>query len=332
MGNETTARAIQFENVSKTFPGSDKPAVCETSLSIAEGEFVTIVGTSGSGKTTLLKMVNRLYDCTSGRITVQGKNHTDIPLTELRSKIGYVIQQIGLFPHMSVADNIATVPKILKWGRQKIEKRVHYLLDLVQLPPEQYKDRYPRQLSGGEQQRVGIARAMASDPAILLMDEPFGALDAITRTSLQDELAAIQKKLNKTILFVTHDIHEALKLGDKVIIMNEGKVQQFAEPLNILMQPANAFVRELVQTEDMLQLLSFIRAERVMRPAANGAVPEAVSVRATDHLQHVLSVMLKHHVEAVRVKDEAGRSIGRITFAELYLKEQDKRALLAAER
>lgn len=184
---------IEFQQVSKTFPNAKRPAVYETDLKIEEGTFVTILGTSGSGKTTLLKMVNRIHEPSTGNIFVQGENTSKVSVTELRRKIGYVIQQIGLFPHMTIEENIATVPKILKWDPKKISERIDFLLELVHLPPNEYRKRYPRQLSGGQQQRVGIARAMASDPEILLMDEPFGAIDAITRSKLQDELISIQK-------------------------------------------------------------------------------------------------------------------------------------------
>lgn len=320
--------AIQFEQVSKVFPKNDQPAVQDASLNIEAGEFVTILGTSGSGKTTLLKMVNRIYERTSGRIFVEGKNNDDIPLTELRRKIGYVIQQIGLFPHMTVADNIATVPKILKWDKNKVNARVDFLLQLVDLAPSDYRKRYPSQLSGGQQQRIGIARAMASDPAILLMDEPFGALDAITRAGLQEELLKIQKKLHKTILFVTHDIDEALKLGDKVVVMHEGKIQQYDTPLNILMNPANDFVSRLVQSEDVLKLLDFIKAESAMQNGVEAGHATVPSVKLDDSLKHVLTLMLKNRVDAVVVHNEEKQPVGAITFSQLMPQEQLKQSLL----
>ena len=260
--------AIVFDRVSKTFPKAARPSVEETSLEIETGSFVAIVGASGSGKTTLLKMVNRIHEPSSGRVLVQGEDVTSLPPTRLRRQIGYVIQQVGLFPHQTVEANIATVPGILGWDRQQIDKRIDELLDLVHLPPSEYRKRFPRQLSGGQQQRVGLARAMAGDPEILLMDEPFGAIDAITRTALQDELMQIQQKLHKTILFVTHDIQEALKLADKIIIMNDGRVQQFDTPLEILLHPANEFVRRLVNSEDVLQRLSLIQAQSIMQRSA----------------------------------------------------------------
>ena len=213
--------AIEFVKVSKKFKGSEQYAVSDVSASIEEGSFITILGTSGSGKTTFLKMINRIHELSSGEILFFGENIKKIPAEKHRQKIGYVIQQIGLFPHMTVEENVATVPNILKWKKIDITHRVNTLLDLVKIPSKDFKNRYPRQLSGGQQQRVGIARAMAADPDIMLMDEPFGALDAITRLELQDELVKIQKELNKTVLFVTHDVNEAFKLGDKVIIMDK---------------------------------------------------------------------------------------------------------------
>lgn len=314
---------IQFDKVSKTFPKASKPSVYETSLSIEEGSFITILGTSGSGKTTLLKMINRIHEPSSGKIFVQGEDITKVPVTQLRRKIGYVIQQIGLFPHMTVKENIATVPRILIWDGEKINERVDFLLRLVHLPPEDFRDRYPRQLSGGQQQRVGIARAMASDPDILLMDEPFGAIDAITRSSLQDELLAIQKKMRKTILFVTHDIEEALKLGDKIIVMNEGKVQQFDTPINILMNPANEFVSQLVKSDDVFQLLSFLNAEKAMVPLQGEMHEKSAEVSTETNLKTVLSLLLKKDIDNVVVVDNQNKPVGQIGLDQLKIKDQD---------
>jgi len=246
---------ITFEKVSKTFNKSNKPSVYETSLSIEKGNFITILGASGSGKTTLLKMVNRIYEPTSGKILINNENIKNIPVNKLRRSIGYVIQQIGLFQHMTIEQNIGIVPQILKWDHGKINERINYLLELVELSPGEFRKRYPGQLSGGQQQRVGLARAMAGDPGIMLMDEPFGAIDSITRNNLQNELLKIQKKLNKTILFVTHDVNESLKLGDKVIIMNQGRVQQYDTPYNITLDPANEFVSSLINAEDIVSKL-----------------------------------------------------------------------------
>ncbi|MDR0539336.1 MAG: ABC transporter ATP-binding protein [Spirochaetaceae bacterium] len=238
--------AIQFENVLKHFPKASYNAVNNVSLSIDEGEFITIVGTSGCGKTTLLKMVNRLYKPDSGRITLFGRDIAALDAALLRHGIGYVIQQIGLFPHMTVFDNIAVVPRILRWPRAKIKTRVEELLELVNLPPAEFARRHPAQLSGGQQQRVGLARALAASPRVMLLDEPFGAVDAINRANLQNELLRIHNLHKRTYLFVTHDITEAFKLGTRTLIMNKGDIQQFDTPQNIMQYPANDFVRDLI--------------------------------------------------------------------------------------
>ncbi len=240
--------AVEFQSISKRFPKASYDAVSEVSLKVNEGEIVTILGTSGCGKTTLLKMVNRLYEPDHGEILLFGEPIKSLNPVQLRRKIGYVIQQIGLFPHMTIGDNIATVPKILGWNRQKIEKKVIDLLELVELDPAEFMRRFPGQLSGGQQQRVGLARALAADPELMLMDEPFGAIDAITRINLQNELLKIQSKFHKTILFVTHDINEAFKLGNHVLIMDQGRVQQYAPSKEIRKRPANEFVARLVNS------------------------------------------------------------------------------------
>lgn len=240
--------AIEFKNVTKHFDNAALPSVDRVSLSIEEGEFITILGSSGSGKTTLLKMVNRLYEPTDGKIILFGEDIATVDAVKVRRRIGYVIQQIGLFPHMTIADNIAVVPKLLNWDKRKTEERVDELLNLVGLLPEEFKHRYPSQLSGGQQQRVGLARALAVNPKIMLLDEPFGAIDAITRMKLQDELLRIHGGLKKTFLFVTHDINEAFKLGNRVIVMNEGTVRQFDTPANIVKNPADDFVASLIRS------------------------------------------------------------------------------------
>ncbi|MCL2332561.1 MAG: ATP-binding cassette domain-containing protein [Actinomycetia bacterium] len=239
---------LEFQNVSKRFAGAAQPAVDQVSLSVEEGELVTIVGTSGGGKTTLLKMVNRLYEPDSGRILLQGRDVMEQDPVQLRHGIGYVIQQGGLFPHMTVAANVAITPKLLKWDRPRIAARVTELLELVGLDPAEFSARYPVQLSGGQQQRVGLARALACDPAVMLLDEPFGAIDAITRAGLQNELLRIHTAQRRTWLFVTHDIREAFKLGTRVLIIASGRVQQFAAPEEIIASPANQFVYDLLKT------------------------------------------------------------------------------------
>lgn len=313
--------AIEFVKVSKKFPDSKQYAVLEVSASIEEGSFITILGTSGSGKTTLLKMVNRIYESTSGEILFFGENIKKLPVEKHRQKIGYVIQQIGLFPHMTVGENIATVPKILKWKKKDITERIDFLLDLVSLPSKDFKARYPRQLSGGQQQRVGLARAMAADPQIMLMDEPFGAIDAITRLNLQEELIRIQKKLNKTILFVTHDVNEAFKLGDKVIIMDKGVIQQFDTPYNILFHPANEFVARLVSSEDVLQKLKFIKAKAVMIPLDSQTKEGYTKVNENDDLQQLLAYFLGSNIDYLIVETDNHEAVGKITLEQLKIKQ-----------
>ena len=253
-----TDSMIRLQHVSKTFPGSVSAAVGDLSLEVPEGEIVVLVGPSGCGKTTTLKMINRIIEPTSGGIWVAGVNAIDTEPHILRRKIGYVIQQTGLFPHRTIGQNIATVPKLLGWERARIVERVNELIELVGLEAEM-ADRYPAELSGGQQQRVGVARALAADPPVLLMDEPFGAVDPIVRTRLQVELLSLQARLHKTIVFVTHDIDEAIQLGDRVAILNVGGVlEQMGPPEDILREPANDFVAEFLGTDRGLKRLSLI--------------------------------------------------------------------------
>ena len=244
--------AIEYQHVHKRFTGANYDAVNDVDLIINEGEFITILGSSGSGKTTLLKMTNRLYEPDSGKIILFGENIRELNAVLVRRRIGYAIQQVGLLPHMTIAENIAIVPKLLKWDKKRIDERVRELAELVGLCPNEFLPRYPKQLSGGQQQRVGLARALAGDPKIMLLDEPFGAIDAINRLNLQDEIKRIHKSfesgLKKTFLFVTHDIGEALKLGTRVIVMNEGRVCQFDTPENIARNPADGFVESLIRS------------------------------------------------------------------------------------
>lgn len=309
--------AIEFLNVSKKFPKASKYSVENVNISIEEGHFITILGTSGSGKTTFLKMINRIYETTSGDILFFGKNIRKLPVEDYRRKIGYVIQQIGLFPHMTIEQNIATVPQILKWDKTKINDRIDYLMNLVNLPPKDFRKRYPRQLSGGQQQRVGIARAMAADPSVMLMDEPFGAIDAITRQNLQDELIKIQKKLHKTILFVTHDVNEAFKLGDKIIIMNEGRIQQFDTANNIVFNPANDYVSKLVSSDNILQRLKLLKAESIMIPVNSQIEGTDYRVDREETLDTVLSLLLENNREYVVVEDKCKKTVGKITLEQL---------------
>ena len=286
--------AIRFEHVSKQFARNGKYAVQDYSLEIEAGKFVVLLGPSGCGKTTTLKMVNRLYEPTSGAIYLDETDIYQLNVTALRRQIGYVIQQIGLFPHMTVAHNIAVVPELLGWSRSKINSRVDELLALVDLPPAEYRTRYPSQLSGGQQQRVGVARALAGDPKVILMDEPFGAIDAITRAGLQTELLNLQRQLKKTVLFVTHDVDEALCLADKIVVMRTGRIVQYDTPFNILTQPANDFVYELVGADDMVRQLGLLRVETAMKALpANYEPADRPTIELDDDLRHALSVLLQ---------------------------------------
>jgi osmoprotectant transport system ATP-binding protein len=252
--------SIRLEGVTKRYPGQSTPAVDAVDLEIPAGQMVMFVGPSGCGKTTLLKMLNRLVEPSGGKIFLGDEDVTEQNPDQLRRRIGYVIQAGGLFPHMTVATNIGLVPGMLKWDRQRISDRVDELLDLVGLDPEVYRDRYPRELSGGQQQRVGVARALAADPPVLLMDEPFGAVDPITRQRLQDELLRIQEELGKTIVFVTHDFDEAVKLGDKIVVFDVGaRVVQYDTPEAILAEPAEEYVADFVGAGATLKQLTLTR-------------------------------------------------------------------------
>lgn len=310
---------IVLEEVQKTFAGTMGPALETTSLSIEDGSFVTVLGTSGSGKTTLLKLINRLCKPDSGIIRVNGEDISTVSEIELRRKIGYVIQHVGLFQHLTIARNIAIVPEILKWPKAKINNRVDELLNLVGLEPAQFRQRYPRQLSGGQQQRVGLARALAGDPGILLMDEPFGALDVIIREKLQDELIDIQNRLRKTVVFVTHDVQEALKLGNRVIIMNEGRIQQYDTPMNILLNPANQFVARLLETDNLYRQFSLMQAGALVSVAGdvtgNGALVPVV--RDTQTLNEALKCLLQAPEDYIYVENDRQERMGLLTLDSL---------------
>ncbi|MFJ3716885.1 betaine/proline/choline family ABC transporter ATP-binding protein [Streptomyces sp. NPDC090057] len=260
----THGATIELENLTKLYPGSPQPAVDNVTMEIRAGETVIFVGPSGCGKSTTLKMINRLIEPTGGRIRIDGEDVTRIDPVRLRRKVGYAIQSSGLFPHMTVAQNIALVPKMVGWPKGRVRERVEEMLDLVGLDPGEFRDRYPRQLSGGQQQRVGVARALAADPPVLLMDEPFGAVDPITRDHLQDELIRLQRELHKTIVFVTHDFDEAIKLGDRIAVLREhSHIAQFDTPEAILTNPADDFVSGFVGAGAALKRLNLTRVRDV---------------------------------------------------------------------
>jgi osmoprotectant transport system ATP-binding protein len=314
---------IAFEAITKQFPGASKPAVDAVSFGVPEGTTCMLVGTSGSGKTTLLRMVNRLIEPTSGEIIIDGKNVLEENPIQLRRRIGYVIQQVGLFPHMNITENIRVTAEIAGgWTKQRLNERVDELLDLVGLPPAEFRKRFPRQLSGGQQQRVGLARALATDPAILLMDEPFGALDAITRARMQDELLRIQRDVRKTILFVSHDIEEAFKLGNEIAVLHDGKLMQTGTPVDLLANPANDYVRQLVGADNILRQLEYLpvtdaldNEPEVVSSAHWGDVP---TIPANATLLDAMLHLLKSNAPALAIEDKDPQdSLGYITLASI---------------
>ena len=323
---------ITFEQVSKRFPGTgDTPAVDQVSFSVPTGSMCMLLGTSGSGKTTLLRMVNRLSDPTSGSVTIDGVATTAQDPIALRRRIGYVIQQVGLLPHLTVAKNVGIVPAITGDRSPATQRRIDDLLDLVGLPPAEYRDRYPRQLSGGQAQRVGLARALAADPAILLMDEPFGALDAITRRRMQAELQRIQRTMQKTILFVTHDVDEAFSLGDHIAVLSAGRLEQFGTPSALLTAPASAFVSRLVGADESLRQLEYLPVTTVLEPGPPQDTT-AEPLAAGDTLLHATLRLMESGQSALAVVDD-GRMVGHVTLAGIarVLRGHAGTAPLAAE-
>ncbi|GGP28303.1 ABC transporter ATP-binding protein [Silvimonas amylolytica] len=304
---------IEFERVCKRF--GDFVAVDDLSLRLADGEFTVLIGQSGSGKSTTLKMINRLVPHDSGRILFAGKEINGFREEDLRRRMGYAIQSIGLFPHWTVARNIATVPALLKWPKARITSRVEELLQLLGLDPAGFAHRYPHQLSGGQQQRVGVARALAADPEVLLMDEPFGALDPVTRSALQAEIARIHQVSGKAIVLVTHDIDEALLLADRIVMLDQGRVVQDGTPRQILLEPASDSVTRFVgRSEVGLKLLGLDQVHSRMR-APISASAEGISRSAT--LREALSALIASHAEQLPVLDEHGQTVGSIHVADL---------------
>jgi len=309
---------IEFDDVSKVYPNGPV-AVCSLSMRVEEGETLVLLGTSGSGKTTTLKMVNRLIEPTAGAIRIGGQDILSQDPIALRRGIGYAIQHIGLFPHMTVAENVAVVPRLLRWDRRRIEDRVDRLLALVGLEPSEYRGRFPAQLSGGQRQRVGVARALAADPPVVLMDEPFGALDPITREQLQNEFLDLETEIRKTILFVTHDVFEAVKMGDRIALMDRGELQQLATPAELVEHPANEFVDQFLGRH-RFQLALLTRTIRSILPAEAasepGTDPPEVRLSARSSLIDALDLFKRTRRRSLPVYAR-GRRIGELGKARL---------------
>ena len=304
---------IEIRNVTKRYGAAT--VVDNVSMEVEKGSITVVVGTSGSGKSTLMRMINRLVPITEGEIFVGGQNIMDVPVTELRRKIGYAIQGHGLFPHRTVAQNIATVPQLLGWDTARINSRVDELLGLFNLDPATFAEKYPHQLSGGQQQRVGVARALAAEPELLLMDEPFGALDPVIRGKAQDDLLAIQKQFGTTVILVTHDMDEAFHLGNQIAVMSAGKMLQCSTPEKILTEPADPFVQQLTGTSDRaLKLMSLSPLKESMEPAKSGlayALPQSLSLR------DALAEMIWQGVGEAAVQDADKAAVGSISMTRL---------------
>jgi osmoprotectant transport system ATP-binding protein len=308
----TTAAPIAFVNVSKRYPGRTQAAVGDLSFEVPSGEICVLIGPSGCGKTTALKMVNRLIPMTEGDITIDGRSINAIEVSQLRRGIGYVFQQIGLFPHMTVEDNIGTVPRLLGWSKASIRERAIELLQLVGLGSEDSLRRYPAEFSGGQQQRIGVARAMAVDPPIMLMDEPFGAIDPITRDRLQDDFLRLHREVRKTIIFVTHDIDEAIKMGDRIAIMRDGRLVQIDTPDNLLAAPGDEFVADFVGADRGLKRLRvWTLGDLDLDPLPENALPSAPSGTS---LRDALSLMLTAGATRVAVLGQDGTAAGSVSL------------------
>lgn len=309
---------LHIENLRKVYRGG-KVAVDNLTLDIKKGEFIAFIGTSGSGKTTALRMLNRMVEPTSGTISINGKEITKMNPVTLRRSIGYVIQQIGLMPHMTIRENITLVPRLLQWSKEKRDETAKYLISLVNLPVT-YLDYYPTQLSGGQQQRIGVIRALAAEQDIILMDEPFGALDPITRDTLQDLIKELQKTLDKTIIFVTHDMDEAIKLADRIAIMHEGKLVQFDTPDNILANPANDFVKEFIGSHRLIQQKPNVKT-------VNEVMIKPVSITVERSLDEAIRLMVKSRVDTLFVTDGQNRLLGFLTVESLTGSSRTKKSV-----
>lgn len=309
---------IEYRNVRKYY--GDQLIIQDINMKVEDGEFVVIIGPSGCGKTTAIKMLNRLLETSDGKILINGIDNKEMDLIQLRTMIGYVIQQIGLFPNMTVEENISVVPQILKWNKEKTKERVRELLSMVNMPYDSYAKKYPRQLSGGQQQRIGVLRAMAVNPPIIIMDEPFGALDPITREILQNEVKKIQKNLHITVLFITHDMHEAMKLADRIVFMDQGKILQTASPKEMVLHPANETVAQFIRLQEVEAEKGQTSAKDLMQPLAKPVESaRAVYVRETDSLETIgINYDLSDN-RKIYVRNQSGSVVGEITVESLIL-------------
>jgi osmoprotectant transport system ATP-binding protein len=309
------AATLEFREVTKRYPGQREPAIQSLSLEVPAGEVCVLVGPSGCGKTTAMRLVNRMIQLTEGDILLGGRSVLERPPDDLRKEIGYVIQQIGLFPHLTIAENIGTVPRLLGWDRTRMAERTDELLELIGMDPEEMRDRYPAQLSGGQRQRVGVARALAADPPLMLMDEPFGAIDPISRERLQDEFLRLQAAVRKTIIFVTHDIDEAIKMGDRIAILREGgRLAQYATPAEVLARPADDFVAQFVGADRALKRLALSTLADLDLIVPNGTPVNGHRVALGTNVRDALSLMLAAGGGPMTVVDDADRVAGLVTI------------------
>lgn len=309
---------IEYRNVRKYY--GDQLIIQDINMKVEDGEFVVIIGPSGCGKTTAIKMLNRLLETSDGNILINGIDNKEMDLIQLRTMIGYVIQQIGLFPNMTVEENISVVPQILKWNKEKTKERVRELLSMVNMPYDSYAKKYPRQLSGGQQQRIGVLRAMAVNPPIIIMDEPFGALDPITREILQNEVKKIQKNLHITVLFITHDMHEAMKLADRIVFMDQGKILQTASPKEMVLHPANETVAQFIRLQEVEAQKEQTSAKDLMQPLVGSVeLARAVFVRETDSLETIGRNYDLSNNRKIYVQNQSGSVVGEITVESLIL-------------
>ncbi|GAB2476311.1 ABC transporter ATP-binding protein [Jatrophihabitans fulvus] len=323
VGGAASAAPLEFKNVKKQYPGAPSPAIEDLSFTVPAGEVCVLVGPSGCGKTTAMRMVNRMISISGGDILIDGKGVKDRNQTDLRREIGYVIQNVGLFPHLNIINNIGTVPRLLGWDKKRIQQRSEELLELIGLPQEMGK-RYPSQLSGGQRQRVGVARALAADPPLMLMDEPFGAIDPINRDNLQNQFLRLQSEIRKTIVFVTHDIDEAIKMGDRIAILKEGgELVQYDTPDAILANPINEFVAQFVGQDRGLKRLQLTKVSEVqLEPAGSGDGPR---IDASSSLRDALSLMMTADLTPLRVERD-GEVVGRLSIERINEALQEARA------